>query len=179
MPKRILCKDTLCQTLNRWKISKLVFRSFFLILKNVGPSYFWEGPTLEFDVLGERINFTDLQTLKIRLMVSRVNEACLRTSVDASSISASYLSKNRLHSLFSERHISADVVRLSNSNGTSARKAFIEAEFPSDKTAINIWLHCQGYDNEDGSSKIYCTDGKLLQPILKKTISLERWRVVF
>ena len=56
--------------------------------------------------------------------------------------------------------MSANGVKISNTNGNYANKAFIETEFSSGKTANNTWLFCQGYYYEDEPAKIDGTDGR-------------------
>ena len=53
--------------------------------QKVGPSYSPDGPMLEFEVLGDRNNFIDLQKLLlgIKCKISRYNDGDLRTGTDA------------------------------------------------------------------------------------------------
>ena len=130
--------------------------------QKVGPSYSPDGPMLEFEVLGDRNNFIDLQKflLEIKCKISRNNDGDLRTGTEATNTDAPYFSNNALHSLFSECTVSANGVKISNTNGNYAHKAFIETEFSSGKTAKNTWLACQGYYYEDEPAKIDGTDGR-------------------
>ena len=114
--------------------------------QKVGPSYSPDGPMLEFEVLGDRNNFIDLQKLllEIKCKLSRNNDGDLRTVTDAVNKEASYLSSNKLHSVFTECTLSSNDDIFSNTNGNYAHKAFIETEFLSRKTAKNTWLVCQG-----------------------------------
>ena len=73
--------------------------------QKIGPSYSPDGPMLEFEVLGDRNNFIDLQRtrLEIVLRVVQNNGNVLRThATDARLRDTSYLVKNQLSSLFSE-----------------------------------------------------------------------------
>ena len=97
--------------------------------------------------------------LEIKCKISRNNDGDLRTGTDATNTDSPYLSNNALHSLFSECTVSANGVKISNTNGNYAHKAFIETEFSSGKTAKNTWLVCQGYYYEDEPAKIDGTDG--------------------
>ena len=130
--------------------------------QKVGPSYSPEGPMLEFEVLGDRNNFIEIQKLllEIKCKISRNNDGDLRTRTDATNTDAPNFSNNALHSLFSECTVSADAVKISNTNGNYAHKAFIQTEFSSGKTAKNTWLVCQGYYYEDEPAKIDGTDGR-------------------
>ena len=94
---------------------------------------------LEFEVLGGRNNFIDLQKhlLEIKCKISLNNDGNLGTGTDAANTDAPYLSNNALHSLFSECTVSANGVKIFNTNGNYAHKAFIETAFFSGKTAKN------------------------------------------
>ena len=130
--------------------------------QKVGPSYSPDEPMLEFEVLGDRNKFIDLQKLllEIKCKISRNNDGDLRTGTDATNTDAPYFSNNALHSLFSECTVSANGVKISNTNGNYAHKAFIETEFSSGKTARNTLLVCQGYYYEDEPAKIDGADGR-------------------
>ena len=71
--------------------------------QKIGPSYSPDGPMLEFEVLGDRNNFIDLQKilLEVKCKITRTNNGNLRTGADAASTDAPYFSNNALHSLFS------------------------------------------------------------------------------
>ena len=60
----------------------------------------------------------------------------------------------------SECTVSANGVKISNTNGNYAHKAFIETEFSSGKTAKNTWLAGQGYYYEEERAKIDGTDNR-------------------
>ena len=85
---------------------------------------------LELEVMGDRKNFINLQIflLEIKCKISRNNDGDLRTGTDATNTDAPYFSNNALHSLFSECIVSANDVKLSNTNGNYEHKAFIETE---------------------------------------------------
>ena len=82
------------------------------LTQKIGPSYSPDGPMLEFEVLGDRNNFIDLQNflLEIKCKISRNNDGNLRTGTDATNKNAPFLSNNALHSLFSECTVSANGV---------------------------------------------------------------------
>ena len=117
---------------------------------------------LEFDVLDDRNNFIDLRKLLLenKCEICGNNDGDLRTGTDAGNTDAPYLSNNALHSLFSEFTVSANGVKISNTKGNYAHKAFVETEILSGKTAKNTWLVCQGYYYEDKPAKIDGTDGR-------------------
>ena len=87
--------------------------------EKVGPSYSPDGPLLEFEILGDRNNFKDLKKLhpEIKCKISRNNDGDLRSGTEAANTDAPYLSNNALHSLFSECTVSANDVKISNTNG--------------------------------------------------------------
>ena len=80
------------------------------------------------------------------------------------------LAKNALRSFFSECTVFANGVKISNTNGNYAHKAFIETEFSSGKTAKNTWLVCQGYYYEDEPAKIDETDGRADDVVARKAL---------
>ena len=130
--------------------------------QEVGPSYSPDGLMLEFEVLDDRNNFIDLQKLllEIKCKISRNNDGDLRTGTDAANTDAPHLSNNALHPLFSECTVSANGVKIYNTNGNYAHKAFIDMEFSSGKIANNTWLVCQGYYYGDEPAKIDGIDGR-------------------
>ena len=81
-------------------------------------SYSPGAPMLEFEVLGDRNNFIELQNLllEIECKISRNNDGDLRTGTDATNTDAQYFSNNALYSLFSECTVSANGVKISNTN---------------------------------------------------------------
>ena len=102
----------------------------------VGPSYSPDGPMLEFEVLGDRNNFIDLQKLLvIKCKIFQNNGGDSRSGTDSANTDAPYLSNKALNALFSECTVAANGVKDSNTKGNYAHKAFIETEFLSGKTA--------------------------------------------
>ena len=87
--------------------------------QKVGSSYSPDGSMLVFEVVGNRSNFIDLQKflLERKCKITRTNDADLRTGADATNTDSPYFSNNALHSLFSECTLSANGVKLSNTNG--------------------------------------------------------------
>ena len=124
-------------TLDLFEKQPLIITFDNAFTKKVGPSYSPEGPMLEFEVLGDRNNFIDLQKLllEIKCKTSRNSGGDLRTGTDATNTDSPYFSNNALHSLFSECTVSSNVVKISKINGNYAHKAFIETKFSSRKTA--------------------------------------------
>ena len=73
--------------------------------QKVGPPYSPDGPMLVFEILGES-----------KCKISRNNDSDLRTGTDPANTEAPYLSNNALHALFSECTVSANGVKISNTN---------------------------------------------------------------
>ena len=106
-----------------------------LLLKKGGSSYSPDGSIHEFELLCDRNIIIDSQKLlhKIICKISQNNDGHLRTGTDAANTDAPYSSNNALHSSFSECTVSGNGVKISNTNGNYAQKAFIETEFSSGK----------------------------------------------
>ena len=66
--------------------------------------------------------------------------------------------------------VSANGVKVSNTNGNYAHKVFIETEFSSGKTAKNTWQSCQGYYYEDEPAKIDGTDNRAEDVASRKSL---------
>ena len=148
--------------------------------QKIGPSYSPDGPMLEFEVLGDRNNFIDLQKilLEVKCKITQNNDVDLRTGADAAGTDAPYFSNNALLSLFSECTVSANGVKISNTNGNYAHKAFIETEFSSSRTAKGTWLVCHGYYFENEPQKIDGQDDRAEDVTARKALvadSLENY----
>ena len=119
--------------------------------QKIGPVYAPNGPTLEFEVVGDRTNFIDLQNiyLEVKCRILRPNGDKLAYDAgNAAATDAPFFVNNTLHSLFSECSITANGIKISSANGNYAQKAFIETEFSHNKEAKDTWLKCQGYSYE-------------------------------
>ena len=120
--------------------------------QKIGPVYSPNGPTLEFEVVGDRNNFLDLQKiyLEIKCKIIQSDGNDLRyDATDATLRDSPIFVNNTLHSLFSECTVTANGVKISNANGVYAHKAFIETEYSNGKEAKDTWLRCQGYTYEE------------------------------
>ena len=119
--------------------------------QKIGPIYSPNGPTLEFEVVGDRNNFLDLQKifLEIKCKIKQSDGNDLRyDATDATQTDTPIFVNNTLHSLFSECTVTANGIKISNANGVYAHKAFIETEYSNGKEAKETWLRCQGYTYE-------------------------------
>ena len=118
--------------------------------QKVGPLYFPNGPTLEFEVVGDRTICIGLQNIylevKCKILLSDSNRLRFTTG-DAAAVEIPILVNNTLHSLFSDCSVSANSIKISSSNGNYAQKAF-EAEFSHKREARDTWLKCQEYSYE-------------------------------
>ena len=131
--------------------------------QKIGPSYSPDGPMLEFEVLGDRNNFIDLQRTRLEIVARIVqnNGNVLRThATEAGQRDAPYLVNNPLSSLFSECTVSLNVEKISTTNANFAHKSFIETEFSHGIDAKKTWLACQGYYYEDNPSGIDGANGR-------------------
>ena len=119
--------------------------------QKTGPLYSPTGSSLEFEIVGDRNNFIDLQKiyLEIKFRVVRNNGNDLRfTTGDANNSDTPHLVNNALHSLFADCTVSANGIKISSANGHYAHKSFIETEFSHGSDAKKTWLKCQGYEYE-------------------------------
>ena len=110
---------------------------------------------LEFEVAGDRNNFTDLQKifLEVKCKIVQSSEVDLKhdatAAADITKTDSPYFCNNVLHSLFSDCTVSSNGQKISNANGKYAHKCFIETEFSHNKDSKNAWLACQGYSDEE------------------------------
>ena len=149
--------------------------------QKVGPSYSPDGPMLEFEVVGDRNNFIDLQKiiLEIKCKIKRSDNSNLRTGTDAAGRDTPYFVNNTLHSLFSDCTVSANGLKISNSNGNYAHKAFIETEFSHSSAAKDTWLVCQGYYFEDEPNKIDGADNRATDVAARKALVAQSVEATF
>ena len=119
--------------------------------QKTGPLYSPTGSLLEFEIVGDRNNFIDLQKiyLEIKFRVVQNNGNDLRfTTGDANNSDTPHLVNNALHSLFTDCSVSANVIKISSANGHYEHKSFIETEFSHGSDAKKTWQKCQGYEYE-------------------------------
>ena len=116
------------------------------------PLYSPSGSSLEFEVVGDRNNFIDLQKiyLEIKCRILQTDGTDLRyTAGDANASDLPYFANNILHSLFADCTVSANDIKISTANGHYAHKSFIETEFSHGTDAKKTWLKWQGYEYEE------------------------------
>ena len=121
--------------------------------QKTGPSYSPDGPMLEFEILGDRNNFFDLQRTRLEIVACIVQNygIVLRThATEAGQQDTPFLVNNPLYLIFSECTMSlkGEKIEITNAN----RQSFIETEFSQGNDAKKTWLACQGYYNEDNPS---------------------------
>ena len=125
--------------------------------RKTGPLYSPSGSSLEFEVVGDRNNFIDLQKiyLEVKCRIQNADGTDLRyTAGDATATDAAYFVNNVLHSLFADCTVSANGIKISSANGHYAHKSFIETEFSHGADAKETWLKCQGYEYEPNPAGI-------------------------
>ena len=119
--------------------------------QKIGSAYSADGPTLEFEVVGDRNNFIDLQKifLEIKFKVVQTDGTNLRYSATTAADSDDpTLVNNILHSLFSDCNVYANGLKISSANGLYGHKSLIETELSYGRGAKDTWLACQGYTHE-------------------------------
>ena len=143
--------------------------------QKVGPVYSPNGPTLEFEVAGDRNYFIDLQKifLEINCKIAQGSDADLKydagATADVTKTDAPYFCNNVLHSLFSDCTVSANGLKISNANGKYAHKSFIETEFSHNKDANATWLACQGYSYEENPGAILAAEVNRQKPLVRQS----------
>ena len=112
---------------------------------------------MEFEVVGDRNNFIDLQKtyLEIKCRILKTDGTDLRyTHGDANSTDLPYFASSILHSFFAACTVSENGIKVSTANGHYTHKSFIETKFSHGIDAKNTWLKCQGYGYEENSGTI-------------------------
>ena len=125
--------------------------------QKTGPLYSLSGSSLEFEVVGDRNNFIDLQKiyLEAKCRIQNADGIDLRyTAGDATATDAAYFVNNVLRSLFADCTVSANGIKISSANGHYAHKSFIETEFWHGADAKKTWIKCQGYEYEPNQAGI-------------------------
>ena len=107
-------------------------------------------------VLGDRKIFVDLQeiVLVIKCKITQANDAYLRARSEAANRDTLYFVNHTLHSLLSECTVSANIIKMSTTEGNYAPKDFSETQFFHGKSAKNTWLVCQGFNYEEEPQKV-------------------------
>ena len=125
--------------------------------QKIGPLYSPSGSSLEFEVVGDRNNFIDLQKiyLELKCRIQNADGTDLRyTAGDATATDAAYFVNNVLLSLFADCTVSANGIIISSANGHYAHKSFIATELSHGADAKKTWLKCQGYEYEPNPAGI-------------------------
>ena len=126
-------------------------------MSKLGPVYSPDGSMVEFEVMGGRNNFIDLQKnfLEVKCKIAQPSGAELKydagAAADITKTDAPYFCKNVLYSLFSDCTVSANGLKISNANGNHAHKSFVETEFSHNKDAKIRWLVGQYEENNPDS----------------------------
>ena len=96
--------------------------------QKTGPLYSASGSSLEFEVIGDRNNFIDMQKiyLEIKCRLLQTDGTDLRyTHGDANASDLPYFANNILHSLFADCTVSANGIKISTATGHYAQKSFL------------------------------------------------------
>ena len=131
--------------------------------QKIGASHSPDGPMLEFEVLGDRNNFIDLQRtrLEIVLRVVQNNGNVLRThATDAGLRDTPYLVNNPVSSLFSECTLSLNGEKFQQPMLILHIKVLLKLNFLTVLTPKKTWLACQGYYYEDNPADVDGTAGR-------------------
>ena len=142
--------------------------------QKLGPIYSPNGPMLEFEVAGDRNNFIDLKkNHEVKCKIVQSSESDLkydaRAATDITNTDSPYFCNNVLHSLFSDCTMSANGLKISNTNGNYAYKSFIETEFSHNKDAKNTWLACQGYSYEENPGTLSTAEVKRKKLLMRQS----------
>ena len=140
-------------------------------IKKTGPLYSPSGSSLEFEVVGDRNNFIDLQKiyLEIKCRILQTDGTDLRyTHGDANASDLPNSANNIPHSLFADCTVSANGIKILTANEHYAHKSFIETEFSHGTDATKTWLKCQGYEYEENPGTIPAA----ISDIRKRTVRL-------
>ena len=141
--------------------------------QKTGPLYSPSGSSLEFEIIGDRNNFIDLQKiyLEIKCKIKNTDGTDLKfDAADNANSDLAYLANNALHSMFADCTVSANGIKISSANGLYAQKAFIETEFSHGNDAKSTWLTCQGYEYEPNPSGITNAKKTSRQAIVRQSV---------
>ena len=103
---------------------------------------------MEFEVVGDRNNFIDLQKIYLEIkcrVLQTVGTDWRYTHGDAYASDHPYFANNILHWLLADCTVSANGIKISTTNGH---------EFSHGKDAKKTWLKCQGYEYEENPGTI-------------------------
>ena len=92
--------------------------------QNTGTLYSPSGSSLEFEVVGDRNNFFDLQKiyLEIKCRILQTDETDLRYTYGDANACDPYFPNNILHSLFAGCTVSANGIKILTANGHYEQK---------------------------------------------------------
>ena len=127
----------------------ITFDTFFE--QKIDPTYAPIGPTLEFEITGDRTNFVDSRNLYLEVKRPITKPECTNLdyhATDATKTDMPMFANNALHSLYFDCTITAKGIKICSANGNYAQTAFLATEFSTNKEAKDTWLKCQGYNFE-------------------------------
>jgi hypothetical protein len=111
------------------------------------------GPTLDFQLSGERNIYVDLNNIYLHVDVSllaldRTGALGQYKEITDEGVDPAVLVNNSLHSIFSNCEVSLQGEVIGTSNNLYGHKAFIETELSHPSECKETWLACQGYEYE-------------------------------
>ena len=151
MIDKILPPEATHSSLDIFERSPLLISFDSSFEQKIGPSYSPNGPTIDFEVVGNRNYFIDLSKiyLELKWRIKKLNGNNLVTGDDdeAQNDSPSFVS-NILHSFFVDCNVFANGLKISSTNGLYGHKSFLETEWSHSSESKNTWLSTQGYEYE-------------------------------
>ncbi len=121
------------------------------------------APTLEFNIVGEKRTYIDLDKIYLELAV-KFNKGDGSDQVwdndspnDIALSDKCSFANNLLHTLFKECEVYANTVKISSTNGLYAQKAYVETEMSHTGESKDTVLKCQGYTYEETPQTITST----------------------
>ena len=119
-------------SLNLFEKSPLLVNFNQSFEQKTGPLHSPTGSSLEFEIVGDRNIFIDLQKIymEVKCRMQNADGTDLRyTDGDATATDVAYFVNSVLHSLFADCTVFANGIKISSANGHFAHKNFIETEF--------------------------------------------------
>lgn len=122
--------------------------------EEIFPKTNLNGPTLEFELSGERNVYVDLINIYLQLKISLLSydhahatDKSFKIITDAAA-DPGCVANNILHSIFSNCDVSLQGVQISTANNLYGHKAYIETELSHPTECKETWLAAQGYQYE-------------------------------
>ena len=131
--------------------------------QKTGPLYSSTGSSLEFEIVGDRNNFIDLQKIYLEVMcciVQSIGNNLRYTTGDANASDTPFFVNNILHSLFAGCTVSANCNKILSANGHYGHNCFIETEFSHGSDAKKYMVEMSRVQkrirSQHNSKRYYC-----------------------